>query len=463
MTNEELWAQALSDIEVAVSRANFATWFKDTAILDNAEGSVTIAVPNGFAKEWLENKYHKFILKSLRLIAPDVRSIQYTIKTPAAIKNSLNAVKTKPIKDLSNAGFHAAQDEQLDFKEFQVDPRTNLNPKYTFDSFIVGPFNELAYTAALSVIKNLGKTYNPLFIYGGVGLGKTHLLQAVGNSVLSDNPQRKVRYITSEKFSNELINSLQQNTIHSFKEKYRDYNLLIVDDIQFFAGKTKTQEEFFYTFNTLYEAGNQVVFSSDRSPKSIPDIEERLRSRFEAGVIIDISEPEYESRLAILKSKVKDRNIDIPESSLEIIASMVQTNVRELEGALNVINIQSRYHNKTLSQEEIRSILNKNLRPKTSITPSQIIKIVADYYGISERTMFERTRKTDVVLPRQIAMYLIREDLQGSYPAIGEKFGGRDHTTAIHAYEKIKADLKRNTKLEEDIKVIREHYQNHQR
>jgi chromosomal replication initiator protein len=461
MTNEELWTNALSDIEVSVSRANFATWFKDTAILDNADGSVTIAVPNGFAKEWLENKYHKFILKSLRLLSPEVRAIQYTIKTPAAIKNSINNPRVKPNKDAPSQNFSNTHDDQLDFKEFQVDPRTNLNQKYTFDSFIVGPFNELAYTAALSVIKSLGKVYNPLFIYGGVGLGKTHLLQAIGNSVLLDNPQRKVKYISSEKFSNEIVTAIQQGTIQTYKEKYRDYNLLIVDDIQFFAGKTKTQEEFFYTFNALYEAGNQVVFSSDRSPKSIPDIEERLRSRFEAGVIIDISEPEYESRLAILRSKVKEKNINLPEQSLEIIASMVQTNIRELEGALNVVQMQSRYHNKTLSNEELKSILSKNLRPKTSITPNQIIKIVADYYGISERIMSERTRKTDVVLPRQIAMYLIREDLQGSYPAIGDKFGGRDHTTAIHAYEKIKADIKKNTKLEEDIKVIREHYQNH--
>ena len=459
MTNEELWSDALSEIEIAVSRANFATWFKDTAILDNAEGVVTIAVPNGFAKEWLENKYHKFILKSIREKNSDVRSIQYTIKTVSSIKNPVVS-KIKTAKDQFNPKNGAfGSEEQLEFKEFAADPKTNLNPKYTFETFVVGSFNELAHAAALAVLKDLGKVYNPLFIYGGVGLGKTHLLQAIGNSIIAQDQTKKVMYITSERFSNELVSSLQQNTIHTHKEKYRDYNLLIIDDVQFFSGKAKTQEEFFHTFNTLYEAGKQVVFSSDRSPKSISDIEDRLRSRFEAGVIIDISEPDYESRLAILKSKTRERNIDINEDSLVMIASVIQTNIRELEGALNLITMQSRYHQRPLSSDEIKVILSKNIKPKTSITPNQVIKLVSEYYGIPERTMFERTRKTDVVLPRQIAMYLIREDLQGSYPAIGEKFGGRDHTTAIHAYEKIKTHMKKNSKIEEDIKVIREKYQ----
>ena len=460
MKHEELWGKAMSEIEVVVSRANFATWFKDTSIIENNDGVVTIAVPNGFAKEWLENKYHKFILKSLRNSSPDVRSVQYVIQAPlrqklaADLKKQTSALATTSlIKD-------ATATTQLGFKEFEVDPLTNLNPKYTFETFIVGSFNELAHAAALAVLSNLGKVYNPLFIYGGVGLGKTHLLQAVGNSVLKQDKTKKVRYITSERFSNELVNSLQQNTINTFKGKYRDCHLLIIDDVQFFSGKAKTQEEFFYTFNTLYEAGNQIVFSSDRPPKSISDIEERLRSRFEAGVIIDISEPEYESRLAILQSKVKEKNIDLSQEALEVIASLVQTNIRELEGALNMINMQSKYLNKTLSLEEMKVILSKNMKPKTSVTPNQVIKLVAEYYDILDRTIFDRTRKTEVVLPRQVAMYLIREDLQISYPTIGDKFGGRDHTTAIHAYEKIKNDLKKNSKLEEDVRIIRQRYKN---
>jgi len=292
-----------------------------------------------------------------------------------------------------------------------------------------------------------------------VGLGKTHLLQAIGNYLIKENKNKKVIYITSERFSNELVSSLQNNTANNFKEKYREYDLLIVDDVQFFSGKEKTQQEFFYTFNALFDAGKQVVFSSDRPPKSIQDIEERLRSRMEAGATVDISEPEYETRLAILKSKAAERKMDISEDCLELIATVVQKNIRELEGALNTIQIQSRYQNKTLSFEEIKSILNKNIKPKSTITPTQIIKTIAEFFDIPEKSIFEKTRKTEIVRPRQIAMYLIREDLKGSYPYIGQKFGGMDHTTAIHAYEKVSEELKKNPGLEEEIKSIREKYQ----
>jgi len=283
-------------------------------------------------------------------------------------------------------------------------------------------------------------------------------LQAIGNAVMKESPGKKVQYITSERFSNELVSSLQNNYVHNFKEKYREFDLLIVDDVQFFAGKTKTQEEFFYTFNALYEAGKQVVFSSDRSPKSISDIGERLQSRMEAGVIIDISEPEYESRLAILKSKISEKKIDLPETTIELVASLIQKNIRELEGALNTINIQSKYQNRVLTQDEVRVILRKNIKPKNTITPTQIIKTVAEFYDIQEKAIYEHTRKTEVVKPRQVAMYLIREDLKGSYPFIGQKFGGMDHTTAIHAYEKIVQELKKDTKLEDELKSIRNKY-----
>lgn len=451
MTNEELWLRVLSEIELAVSRANFVTWFKDTRILDQAEGMVTVGVPNGFSKEWLENKFHKSILRSLRSNLPDVRAVNYSIVAPSGSQISKFKLKKEPAP---------AAEEQMEFKEFFVDPRTNLNPKYTLDSFIVGSFNELAHAAALAVIKNLGRVYNPLFIYGGVGLGKTHLLQAIGNAVIKDNGRKKVHYITSEKFSNELVTSLQNNTIHHFKEKYREFDLLVVDDVQFFTGKTKTQEEFFYTFNTLHEAGKQVVFSSDRSPKSIPDINERLLSRMEAGVITDISEPEYESRLAILKTKAIERKLDLPETTMELIATVIQKNIRELEGALNTIYIQSKHQNKTLTRDEVRTILSKNIKPRNIVTSSQIIKTVAEFYDIPEKSIYEHTRKTEVVRPRQIAMYLIREDLKGSYPYIGQKFGGMDHTTAIHAYEKIIKEVKGGSKLEEELKTIRERYQN---
>lgn len=456
MTNEELWNLALGEIELAVSRANFVTWFKDTKIIDRSDGIIMVGVPNGFSKEWLENKFHKFILKALRTSAPEIRAINYSIVAPSA--DHVKQIKPKPKKEpLFN------DTEQLDFREFYINPKTNLNPKYTLDSFIVGSFNELAHAAASAVIKNPGRAYNPLFIYGGVGLGKTHLLQAIGNSIFKESPNKKVYYITSEKFTNELLNSLQNQTIQSFKEKFRDYDLLIVDDVQFFANKTKTQEEFFHMFNTLFESGKQLVFSSDRSPKSIPslgEINDRLISRMEAGVLVDISEPEYEARLAILRSKSAEKQIDLPESTLELIALIIQKSIRELEGALNTVNIQSKYQNKILTKEEVKVILSKNLKPRNTVTSSQIIKTVAEFYDIPEKSIYEHTRKTEVVRPRQIAMFLIREDLKGSYPYIGQKFGGMDHTTAIHAYEKIIGEAKKNTRLEEEIKIIRGKYQN---
>ena len=452
MTHEELWQNALSQIELSVSKPSFATWFKGTRILDLNEGIVTIAVPNGFAKEWLENKYHKSILKSLRDAIPEIRSINYTISALDSV-NKYEILQQKNKKDIS------AQNEQLEFKDFYIDPVTKLNPKYTFENFVVGSFNDLAYTAALAVIKNLGKVYNPLFIYGGVGLGKTHLIQAIGNSVKQSDPHKKVQYITSEKFANELVSSIQNNSINSFKEKYRDFDLLIVDDIQFFAGKIRTQEEFFWTFNTLHDAGKQVIFSSDRPPQSIMDIEERLRSRLEVGVILDISSPDYETRIAILKSKCQEKSLDLPLKSLEIIAESVEKNIRELEGALNLIQMQSQHKNRILEENEVKLILSKNIRPKTLINPSQVIKIVSDFYDVPEKFMYERTRKHEVVRPRQIAMFLIREDLGGSFPSIGQKFGGRDHTTVMHAHFKVKEDLKNNQKIIDEIKLIREKYQ----
>jgi len=454
MMNEELWSRALAEIELNVSRASFATWFKDTHVMDQREGTITIGVPNGFAKEWLENKFHKFVLKSIRELVPEVRTVVYHISNSIA-KAKLPAINKLKIEKEPGS----ASQEQMEFKDFYVDPVTYLNPRYTFDTFIVGSFNDLAYTAALAVIDNLGKAYNPLFIYGGVGLGKTHLIQAIGNSVKTKFPNKKVIYITGERFSNELVSAMQNQTIHNSKEKYRDFDLLIVDDVQFFSQKTKTQEEFFHTFNTLYDLGKQVVFSSDRPPKSIPDLEERLRSRMEVGMLVDIGTPEYETRLAILKSKVLERKISLSEEILETIASTVQKNIRELEGALNIISMQAKHKNNLLSVEEVKAILNKNSKPKNTITPAQIIKLISEFYDIPEKLMYERTRKHEVVRPRQIAMYLIREDLQGSYPYIGQKFGGRDHTTAMHAHVKVSGDLKKDSKLEEELRLIREKYQ----
>ena len=300
MELDELWKAALGEIELQVSRANFKTWLQNTSIADKKGGVVTIAVPNSFTKEWLENKYHKFILKSLRNLESEIKEVNYQIKQ--------NLIK----EDFKGKNGFREEDKiirkQLDFQELNINTLTNLNPRYTFDNFVVGSSNELAHAAALAVTKNLGKKYNPLFIYGGVGLGKTHLIQAIGNKVKKEDQVKKIKYVTSERFTSEVIStvrsgSLRPNDIDDFKKSWREIDLLIIDDIQFLSGKEKTQEEFFHTFNALYDAGKQIILSSDRPPKSIQTLEERLRSRFEGGMIADISYPDLETRIAILKSK----------------------------------------------------------------------------------------------------------------------------------------------------------------
>lgn len=442
---EKLWKDALAEIELSVSKANFSTWFKHTSINGYHDGIIFINVPSGFIKEWLENKHHKPILKALRNLNPNIRNIEYTIHS----QSSATKEETKP-KQLP-----VLNEDQMGFSEFLIDREANLNPKYTFESYIVGSFNEVAHAAGLSITKNLGTTYNPLFIYGGVGLGKTHLLQAIGNRVKQDNPGRKVLYLTSEKFTTEFINSIQNKNMYSFKEKYRKYDLLIIDDIQFFANKLKVQEEFFHIFNTLYEKNSQIIFSSDKSPKYIAGLEERLRSRFEGGMMVDIAPPEFESRMAILLEKIKIKNYPLSDEVLEFIATTVQENIRELEGALNSIIGQSKIKGRILSVQEIKEILKKNTKPAKTITTNHVIKTIADFYGIEEKNLFEKTRKKEIVKPRQVAMYILREDLNISYPFIGQKFGQRDHTTVIHAYRKINDIIKNNEKFNQEIENIR--------
>ena len=455
MELNELWKAALGEIELQVSRANFKTWLQNTSIVDKKDGVVTIAVPNSFTKEWLENKYHKFILKSLRNLASEVKEVNYQIKQ--------NIIK----EDFRGKNIFKEEDriirKQLDFQELNVNTLTNLNPRYTFDNFIVGPSNELAQAAALAVTKNLGKKYNPLFIYGGVGLGKTHLIQAIGNQVKKENQVKKVKYVTSERFTSEVISalrsgSLRPNDIDDFKKRWREIDLLIIDDIQFLAGKEKTQEEFFYTFNALYDAGKQIVLSSDRPPKSIQTLEERLRSRFEGGMIADISYPDLETRIAILKSKAGEKSVVLSDEVFEYIAQNIKKNVRELEGALNrLIAANNQLNQKELNLNDVKKILNSILNtPKKSTTLKNIIKAVAEFYDVSEKELLERSRKKEIVKPRQVIMYLLREELKSSFPFIGLKIGGRDHTTAIHACEKIRKEIELDSNLNDEINLIKE-------
>jgi chromosomal replication initiator protein len=445
---DKLWEKALAEIELLISRPNFLTWFQNTNIVGQDNDVVTLNVPNTFVKEWLANKYHKIIIKALRALSPAIRNVEYVISLQP-LTDQRNPPRLKSLPKIIDG-------EQLEFDEVYVDKTANLNPRYTFENFIVGSFNELAYAASQAVTKNLGVSYNPLFIYGGTGLGKTHLLQAIGNKIRHETPNTKVQYLTSEKFANEYVTAMQNNAIPAFKEKYRHHDLLIIDDVQFFSAKFKFQEEFFYVFNALYEANKQIIFSSDRPPKIIPELEERLRSRFEGGMLAAITPPEYEARKAILQAKASQKELIIPEQILEFIANNIQSNIRELEGALQSVLAQSKLLGKIPSLQEAKEVLQKNIKARKKTTITHLIKVVAEFYNISEKDIFEQTRKKQIVLPRQIAMYLLREDFNSSYPYIGEKFGGKDHTTVIHAYEKIANDMKINEGLQEEIKQIRE-------
>lgn len=443
----QLWSIASAEIELAVSKANFSTWFKNTGINRHDSDVVYLSVPNAFVKDWLCNKYHKLILKALRNNAPTIKAVEYVIQKD-------EKPREEPSRMMPERGELWAE-QQMKFNELYISPEDNLNPRYTFDTLIVGPFNELAFAASQAVIKNLGASYNPLFIYGGTGLGKTHLIQSVGNHLKKQSAGKKIAYITSERYCQEYVDSVHDNKVTQWKEKYRKYDLLIIDDIQFVGGKDKTQEELFHLFNSLYERNKQIIFSSDKPPKNIEGLEERLRSRFEGGMIVDVSKPDYESRLAILRSKTQSTPFAPAGDIIEYVASVVQDNVRELEGVLKSIVCQSQLKNKHLSLNEIKALIKDHAKPQRTVSIKDVIKTVSTFYNIEERSLYEKTRRKEVVKPRQIIMYILREDFNTSYPYIGQKLGGRDHTTVIHAYEKIKHDLKTDTLLSQEMEQIK--------
>jgi chromosomal replication initiator protein len=444
MINEELWQAVLAQIQLNISPANFATWFKNTKITSQKNGVVFISVPNSFVKEWLEQKYNKIIFKILYSLNKDIKEVRYETG-----KSGLKILRKTPSPFL--------EEGQLEFKEFKIDSESNLNPRYTFDTFVVGPFNELAQAAASAVAKSPGQVYNPFFIYGGVGLGKTHLLQAIGNEIVKNFPQKKVKYIPTEKFVSEVISSIRNHQIEKLKSTYQTIDVLIIDDVQFLAGKEKTQEEFFYTFNSLYEKNKQIVLSSDRQPKAIPTLTERLRSRFEGGMIADISLPDFETRIAILKAKCQERKTNFPEEILNYIASNIKKNIRELEGALNILVAYQKLNSSLPDFKTVKSLLNNLISsPAKIVNVKKIIKAVSEFYDLKEKDLISSSRKKEIVKPRQIAMYLLREELKGSFPFIGRKLGGKDHTTAIHAYKKISKELDRNEGLIEEINLIKQ-------
>ncbi len=467
MTNEELWKATLGQIELSLSKANFLTWFKNTAILNFEDGLVTIGVPNGFAKEWLENKYHLNILKALKSLRADVREIRCVIQINNTNLNTTNVKTIDAIQPLRDG-------QSLSFTRKKIAPQvsfprngainsvfeSHLNPRYTFSNFIVAENNELARAACFAVSQNLGHLYNPLFIYGGVGLGKTHLLQALGNAIMEQDAEKRVKYITSERFTTELVDSIKNQTIDQFKRAYEEIDLLIIDDVQFLSGREKTQNEFFHIFNALYQLNKQIIISSDRPPKAIPTLEERLRSRFEGGMIADISKPSLETRVAILETKAKEKNIPLDQASLLFIAEHITQNVRELEGALSRIQAFSQFHSLPLSLHLVQKVLGELIvQSKKTLKTEDILRIIIDFYGVSQEDLIKKGRKKEVAHPRQIAMYLLRTELNTPLSSIGGFFGGRDHTTVLHAVEKITKGLETNLRIKEEITNLREKLQ----
>ncbi|EKE19484.1 MAG: Chromosomal replication initiator protein DnaA [uncultured bacterium] len=464
MNNAELWQAALGEIELSISKANFSTWFKNTTILSNENGKVVIGVPNGFAKEWLENKYNTYIFRALRNFQDDIKEISCMIysndQTSSGEAKKADSTVSVSEKQLSqeisqNTGFvqrpvHPAQ---------STAPNENtINTRYTFENFIIGENNELARAACYAVSQNLGKIYNPLFIYGGVGLGKTHLLQSIGNEVLAHDPTRRIKYITSERFANELIDSIRNQTVNDFKSAYQAIDLLIIDDVQFLAGKEKTQIEFFHIFNALYQLNKQIVISSDRPPKAIATLEDRLRSRFEGGMIADIGKPDLETRIAILKTKSAERNFYLDEEAARFIAENVKSNIRELEGALNRIIGACEFNKKLPTLKFVQQALAEIISSgkKKGVQAQHVIEAISQYFNISTKELIEKGRKKEIAYARHVAMYLMRSELNVSYPSIGAQFGGRDHTTALHAFEKISKDMEKDEKVREDVGILRE-------
>ncbi len=442
----ELWARCLKDIEIEVSKANFNTWFKNTAVIREDEGVVFVGVPNEFVKDWLIQKYHKLILKSLMNIADHIRTVEYMIMKPEMRISKQAEAANAPKTDAP---------QELPLAETPINKDDNLNPKYAFDTFIVGPFNELAYAASQAIVAKPGRAYNPFFVYGNTGLGKTHLIQALGNSVKNKYPEKRVHYITLEKFAMDYINSVQNNKPHVFKEKYRKYDVLIMDDIQFIGKMEKSQEELFHLFNTFYEANKQIIFSSDKHPNFIPGLEDRLRSRFSQGMIVDVIEPDYESRVAVLRSKIKEKGIAVEEGVLEYIAASVESNIRELEGNLNTLIMQTQVRGRALALAEVKNLIKNSIKPKKNISSKEVVKIVADFYNVEEASIYEKTRRKEIVKARQMVMYILREEFNVSYPLIGQKLGGKDHTTVIHSCDKIKNDMKTDPQLVSEVEQLR--------
>jgi len=439
----ELWEYILTQVELSISPANFNTWFRNSFIIKVGEdGVLYVGVPSQFFKDWYLKKFHSLLLKIVRDISYEFCNIEYLI-----VKDERRKVQ-KETRVVRSA-------LELPLDEFYINKSDNLNPRYTFNTFVIGSFNNLAYAAAQAILARPGITYNPLFIYGDTGRGKTHLIQAIGNHFKKQYPGRKVFYLTSEKFTIDYTDSVQAGTANRFKDKYRQYDLLIMDDVQFLSKKLKTEEELFHLFNTLHDTNKQIIFSSDRAPIAIPDIADRLKGRLASGMTIDIGEPDLESRMTIVRKKAAVHGVILSDEVIEHIASMTSGSIRELEGMVNNIVCHAQVKGFAPDIAEVRQSLRSFTRPQKNISVKNVVDKVASFYGIDEESIYEKTRRREVVRPRQIVMYLLREDFSISYPTIGTKLGGRDHTTVIHSCEKIKREVVVDTELAKEIQNIR--------
>ena len=446
MNPEQIWQAAQEELRFQLSKPSYETWLKNASLVGREKNDFKIGVPTKLAKDWLEDRYSAMIKETLSAIVSGDVSVAFEV------------VPGQPESLSRRSAIAVAEEPPPEEEEPVLAEASQLNPKFQFQHFVVGNNSRFAHAACRAVAETPAKAYNPLFLYGGVGLGKTHLMHAIGHAVLEKHHRRRVAYVTSEKFMNEMISSIQEGRMNDFRTRYRTVDVLLVDDIQFLAGKDRTQEEFFHTFNSLHELNRQIVISSDRPPKEIPTLEDRLRSRFSWGLIADIQAADFETRVAILKSKVGPYARLVPEDVLSFIAHKIQKNIRELEGALIRVIAHASLDRSAVTVDMAARLL-QDVIPSTetrTLSMETISRTVANFYHISLEEMKGKRRDKHIVFPRQVAMYLIREETASSLPAIGQAFGGRDHTTVLHSYEKISTESKEDQRLQADLRKLRE-------
>jgi len=455
--NQQLWQAVLGELELSLSKASFTTWLKNTFIIENEDGRIVVGVPNTFSQAWLKQKYHTQIYRILQDKSKErIREIVYKVQT---LKNYQQQVEEHKKAVITHQEIKNDQIKRPMTVPTEMQTGIYLNARYLFDNFIVGKGNELAHAAAKAVAGKPGQAYNPLFIYGGVGLGKTHLIHAIGNEILKNDPNKKILYVTCEQFTNDFISSISVGKGERFSKIYRTPDVLLIDDIQFLTGKEGTQEAFFHTFNDLHQREKQIIITSDRPPKAIATLEDRLLSRFEWGMIADISQPDLETRIAILEAKCEEKNFPLEREIINYITLNIQNNVRELEGALNKIIAYYQLNKIDPTLENVKKILfsiSSSSRKGGAVSARQLIETVCSFYDLSLEDMLGKSREKRLAFPRQIIMYLMREELQASYPMIGHELGGRDHTTAMHAYEKISRHVEADEKLRQEINLIKQ-------